>query len=65
MKEMIAEFQKQLATVTEENHTLKEEKRIRYTTEFLTVHRLKIKWKKTNLFVTLLIQTLKNPLKPK
>jgi len=43
MKEMMAGFQQQLATVTEENHALKEAKRSQYTTEFLTVHRLKIK----------------------
>lgn len=45
MKEMMAGFQQQLATVTEENLTLKEERRSQYTTEFLTVHRLKIKLK--------------------
>lgn len=43
MKEMMVGFQQQLATVTEENQALKEVKRSQYTTEFLTVHRLKIK----------------------
>lgn len=43
MKEMMAGFQQQLATVTEENHALKEAKRSQYTTDFLTIHRLKIK----------------------
>ena len=43
MKEMMAGFQQQLATVSEENHALKEAGRSQYTTEFLTVHRLKIK----------------------
>jgi len=42
MKEMMAEFQQQLATVTKENHALKEARRSQYTTDFLTVHRLKI-----------------------
>jgi len=43
MKEMMAGFQQQLATVTEENRALKDVNRIQYTTEFLTVHRVKIK----------------------
>ncbi|WP_432356037.1 MerR family transcriptional regulator [Sporosarcina sp. A2] len=43
MKEMMEGFQQQLATVTEENHALKDAKRSQYTTKFLTVHRLKIK----------------------
>ncbi|MEK4715842.1 MerR family transcriptional regulator [Sporosarcina sp. FSL K6-5500] len=43
MKEMMAGFQQQLATVTEENHALKGAKRSQYTTDFLTVHRLKFK----------------------
>lgn len=42
MKEMMAGFQQQLATVTKENHALKEVNRSQYTTDFLTVHRLKI-----------------------
>ena len=42
MKEMMAGFQQQLATVTKENHALKEARRSQYTTDFLTVHRLKI-----------------------
>lgn len=42
MKEMMAGFQQQLATVTKENHALKEASRSQYTTDFLTVHRLKI-----------------------
>jgi hypothetical protein len=42
MKEMMAGFQQQLATVIKENHTLKEASRSQYTTDFLTVHRLKI-----------------------
>ncbi|WP_198160084.1 MerR family transcriptional regulator [Sporosarcina sp. P37] len=46
MKEMMVGFQQQLATVSEENHALKEVKRSQYTTEFLTVHRLKIKLRK-------------------
>jgi len=45
MKEMMAGFQQQLATVTEENHALKDANRSQYTTEFLTVHRLKTKLK--------------------
>jgi|GEM_PF-2768508 len=43
MKEMMAGFQQQLATVTEENRALKDINRSQYTTEFLTVHRVKIK----------------------
>ena len=43
MKEMLAGFQQQLATVTEENRALKDVNRSQYTTEFLTVHRVKIK----------------------
>lgn len=43
MKEMMAGFQQQLATVTEENRELKDINRSQYTTEFLTVHRVKIK----------------------
>ncbi|WP_301109405.1 MerR family transcriptional regulator [Sporosarcina sp.] len=43
MKEMMAGFQQQLATVTEENRVLKDINRSQYTTEFLTVHRVKIK----------------------
>lgn len=42
MKEMMTGFQQQLATVTKENHALKEARRSQYTTDFLTVHRLKI-----------------------
>ena len=43
MKEMMAGFQQQLATVTKENRELKDVNRSQYTTEFLTVHRVKIK----------------------
>lgn len=43
MKEMMDGFQQQLATVTEENRVLKDVNRSQYTTEFLTVHRVKIK----------------------
>ena len=43
MKEMLTGFQQQLATVTEENRALKDVNRSQYTTEFLTVHRVKIK----------------------
>ncbi len=43
MKEMMAGFQQQLATVTEENRALKDINRSQYTTEFLTIHRVKIK----------------------
>ena len=43
MKEMITGFQQQLATMTEENRALKDVNRSQYTTEFLTVHRVKIK----------------------
>lgn len=43
MKEMMAGFQQQLATMTKENHALKEANRSQYTTDFLTVHRLEIK----------------------
>jgi len=46
MKEIMAGFQQQLATVTKENHALKEASRNQYTTDFLTVHRLKIKLRK-------------------
>ncbi|MGN7410624.1 MerR family transcriptional regulator [Sporosarcina sp. SAFN-010] len=45
MKEMMVGFQQQLATVSEENHILKDAQRSQYTTEFLTVHRLKTKLK--------------------
>lgn len=43
MKEMLDGFQQQLATVTEENRALKDGNRSQYTTEFLTVQRIKNK----------------------
>lgn len=43
MKEMLAGFQQQLATITEENRALKDENRSQYTTEFLTIQRVKNK----------------------
>lgn len=43
MKEMLVGFQQQLATVTEENRALKDGNRSQYTTEFLTVQRIKNK----------------------
>lgn len=43
MKEMLDGLQQQLATVTEENRALKDVNRSQYTTEFLTVQRIKIK----------------------